>query len=428
MKSIFQINLYYFLLAIYFFSFLFSNLISRIIGYNINVIFYISWLLVSIYSLKYLKWDKTNLLLLLVIMYFFVYLFDIRSPITANIFTIKDFLIPLASFYIGFILIRYTHKAIDIINLLIFPFLIYGLIQEISFYVFTLEQFLPWDAAYIQSLNEAGPHNFFQGRLLRFFGPMNSFVEFQVLTIFILSWLVLNKKFIMRKKLLQINLILGISVILLTLERSPIFIAIIMIFFWKLKYIITNIGSFFKAISILTFIIVLIFLNRSFLENHPMTSTAYYRLYDVVTLNLFQDAAVIERTESQWDNALQLAYDNHFGIGLGRMSPSAKTDDYIAPHNNFLAYYLAYGLIGFLIFCSFLLYCAWNLFIVNKEYGYFGIGLIASSSAMAMFNMPFSGKQGIIIFMILGFLMANIVLDKLNFRQLKSSNASNNSQ
>ena len=64
------------------------------------------------------------------------------------------------------------------------------------------------------------------------------------------------------------------------------------------------------------------------------------------------------------------------------------------------------------VFCFLLLLSGWRLSYIDTNYRYFGYGIIMAFIAMAMFNMPYIGKQGIIYFMVLGFLDGQIPVKK----------------
>jgi len=409
MDTIIRINIRRLLFTTFVFFFLFSNLISRISGHNINLLFYGSWLLVFIYSIIYIKPNILTVFWAIVPLFFSVYIADPRYILSANLLTIKDFIIPILCTYIGYALSKTTNTEVIFqdINLLYFFALSYGILQEMSFYTGNLAQVLPWDANYLSTFLDM-PSNVLQpGGLLRFFGTMNSFVEFQIVIVFLGAFLWLNREKMKNNKLLYLNIIMMFAFISLALERSPIMMGIILLLFWKLKAIITNYKILFYYILAIGVICLLIIINLDFINSNPLIFGAYHRLYNAITLNLKNDAAVDERIHVQWKQSLELARDNYFGIGPGRLSPSAEKIypmGYVGPHNNFLAIYLAYGLLGLLLFVILLLLGVWHLSHIEDNYRFFGYGMIVAFASMAMFNMPFIGKQGIIFFYIFGYL------------------------
>lgn len=410
MSTKFRINVNRLLFVSFVFWFMFSNLISRILGVNINFVFYFFWICLFVYSLKFIKWNPINLVLFCLSIIFIAYISDPRTLFKANIFTIKDFIIPILSAFLGYALSKSSQKKyiFDDINKFYFLFIFYGIFQQICFYTGNLERFLPWDAYYVQNIIAAGPSNILQpGGLLRFFGTMNSFVEFQVATIFLGAFLWLDKEKTRKGTLLYLNIILAIIFMVLSLERSPIMMGVILIFVWQVNRFLTNPKVFFGSILIIGIISLLVVFNQNFLKTTPLTAGAYQRFYNVLTFNLKNDAAVSERGNVQWKQAFELAKVNLFGIGPGRLSPGAADilgNLYVGPHNNFLAIYLAYGMVGFILFISLLLLGIWQFTFLKENYQFFGYGLITAFIAMGMFNLPFAGKQGIIFFMIFGFI------------------------
>ncbi len=358
---------------------------------------------VFVYSIRYIKLNIITTILAFVSLFFSVYIFDPQYILSANSWTIKDFIIPVLTAYIGYALAR-TAKDRAIfrdVNFVYFIAVTYGVIQQICFYMEKLGEVLPWDASYLSSVLMK-PNNFLQpGGLLRFFGTMNSFVEYQVTILFLGAFLWLNREKIKPSKLLFLNMSLMFVFLLLSLERSPLMMGLILMLFWKFKDLITNSKKLLNYTLASAFVSLLIILSGDFLASNSLTSGAYQRIYNVITFDLADDSAVRERINVQWKQALELARKNYFGIGPGRLSPATKEinpEGYVGPHNNFLAIYLAYGFLGFFLFAMLLGLGIWYFSYLNDEYRYFGYGMILAFASMAMFNMPYIGKQGIVFF------------------------------
>ena len=409
MDTVIRINVYRLLLTIFFLFLLFSNLISRIIGHSLNLFFYAWWLLVFYYSIKDIRLNTITLTWAIVGLFLIAYIADPAYILLANVLTIKDFIIPILSFYIGYVLSKSPQNKVvfNDINILYFITIFYAIVQEISFYSGKLGEVLPWDAEYLSSILK-GPNNFLQpGGLLRFFGTMNSFVEFQIVSLFLGTFLWLNREKIKTKKLLKLNMILMVIFLSLALERSPIVMGVVLLLVWNIKNLVINYKVLLRYVFVSSVVIILLLVNIDFLKSNHLTTGAYQRLYNAITLNLRNDQAIQERVNEPWKQALKLARENYFGIGPGRLSPSAKNiypKGYIGPHNNFLAVYLAYGLVGLLLFLILLLLGMWRLSYIKDDYRFFGYGMILAYASMAMFNMPYIGKQGICFFLIFGFL------------------------
>lgn len=395
-------------LGVYLFLFflMYSNLFSRVTGLNLNAIFYLIFLIVFLYSLKFFVWDSIAIVQIFIALFFSLYIFDFRYCFSANLWSLKDIVIPLLCFLIGSRLPIYKDNVINYLNLIYLPFVAYGVLQAIIFYSGNLSAVLPWDALHIENMTSTGTKNLFQCHLLRFFGVMNAFVEYQLYVVFIVSLLWLNVEVVKNKILFAINFLLAIIFLALSLERSPIAMFLILIFFGNFKFIPKKINLFLlRGVAILAVIIFLIYGTEK-LKEHPMLGCAAQRLNNLLTLNLGSDEAIKDRTDINWEESSKLASKNYFGIGPGRVSPSAQSyKGYVGPHNNFLVYWLGYGILGLIFFLFFLFLISVRLYRLERNYKYFGYGTLFSFCAMAMFNSPFLGKGGILFFLILGYLL-----------------------
>jgi O-antigen ligase len=410
------IDIEYLGMQLLFISLLFINLLSRITGFNMNVLLYAVMLFQFIYSLKYFTLNKVILTHLLVVSWFVLYIFDFRYHFFANILTIKDIILPTLSIFIGFRLYEKREKVINFLNFIYLPFILYGIIQAVSYYTNNFARFLPWDEYWI---TVSPAQNLFQGKLLRFFGTMNSFVEYQVYVIFIIALIWLNYKLVKNKMLFKLNIIFASTFLAISLERSPIVMTLIFLFIWKLGNVFQKPVNILKYISILLIVLLAITANADSLRNNQMTASAFNRLENVLTMNFSKDASITERINGQWKESidLMLTTENFFGIGTGKVTPSANGyKDYIGPHNNYFAIYLAYGFVGLLLFLILLLNIAINLKKLDREFKYFGYGILLSFCAMAVFNFPFSGRQSTLFFLIIGFLLKSYKgKNQLNF-------------
>jgi hypothetical protein len=393
---------------------MYSNLMSRIIGINVNGLFYLAWGMTFIWALVGLHihatmpWKATYIVLALLMI---LYIFDFRYNFSANTLSIKDFIIPILSLIIGYRLVKYKGDIINSLNYLYLPFVAYGIIQEILFYKGGLAEVgkvLPWDGTYINSILSQGGGNFFQGPLLRFFGIMNSFVEYQIWVMGIVFLIWVNIDVVKQRKLFVVNLILMTVFLALSLERAPIAMAFVLFVVWKYKYILSRLRYLLIGGTILLAIVIgFIFLGQPIIEKNPLLSNSYTRLANVFTLNFKGDAAIQSRQSNEWAKALSTVKGQIFGVGLETVTPSANMfPRYVGPHNNFLAYYLGYGALGLGLFLVFLTQVALQFSKLSHSYRYFGYGLLLSFAGMAMFNMPFSGKQGILFFLVIGFLLS----------------------
>jgi hypothetical protein len=392
---------------------MFSNLFSRITGLNLNTLFYLAFGLVFALSIKkFLKpISDWKILYYLLLFWLSIFIFDFRYDFSANLLSIKDFIIPVLSLVIGYSLAYYKTYIVNFLNLLYFIFISYGIFQEIVFYyggLSALELVLPWDGNYLDYIISEGIINYFQGTLLRFFGTMNAFVEYQIFVVGVLFFIWVNISDVKHKNLFRVNQILMILFLILCFERTPVAMAIIFITVWKATYLISKIRRlFFWGMVVAIVGCIFVYIGQNTLQNNPLISSAYKRLSNVLTLNLGNDAAIKDRSDERWADALNSAQGNFFGTGLETVTPSAHQHPrYIGPHNNYLAYYMGYGVIGLGIVLTLLIVIALKIYPLNSNYRYFGYGLMLSYAGMALFNLPYSGKQGILFFLILGFLLS----------------------
>jgi len=400
-----RINLLMISLYIFFFLFMFSNVMSRILGVNINGALYLAFFMSLLFSIMSLRVNAVSIATLILAVFMLIYIADYRYSLEANLMTLKDFILPVFSFFIGVSLARHREIMIARLNGLLTLNASYGVLQELSFYFGTLPSWLPWDAAHIDALLSKGQVSIFQGPLLRFFGTMNSYVEYQVTLVFFTALVLFNADVLRKKRLLYVNVLLVLLFLVLGVERSPIMMALVLLSFWKWKSILR---SALRPVTVIAFLILIITLSL-FGEVRSLETTrvsiAIERLKSVVTLAILQDEAIQERINVQWAEAFNMSVRNYTGIGPGRVAPSSQElPGYIGPHNNFLLMHLAYGYFGFLLFLTYLSIILLQLWRLPGNQRYFGYGLVASYSIMGMFNLPFTGKMGIMFFLIVGFL------------------------
>ena len=394
------------------FFLLFSNIISRIIEINVNGLFYLAVIMAFVVSMNHFKLSSLNFINLLLITVFLLYVLDPRNDLKANLYSVKDFAVPLICFFIGGGMVLYRTQFVNIVNYLFTPFVLYGVLQQYAFYTGSLDSILPWDNRMILELQEAGVKNLFQGILLRFFGTMNAFVEYQVLLVVLMLFLWLEKNIIKSSLIFKLNIAACVVFIIFSLERSPILMLMIHVFIWKYDYFFTIkkiISSAFISSAFITLILsafLVLFFSQYLSEENPITGDAYRRIVNVLTLNFKDDSAISDRTNTEWKKSLELVSENYMGVGPGRVSPAAQDlDGAVQPHNNYLVYLLGYGLLGFGLFIYFIFAISYSFFKRRDDIGRFGLGITASFLAMSMFNVPFAGKNGVVYFLLCGLLL-----------------------
>ncbi|MEN6328050.1 MAG: O-antigen ligase family protein [Syntrophomonas sp.] len=336
----------------------------------------------------------------------------------ANIWGSKDFLLPLFAIGLGSTIYKHEKKIINYINVIYTIFASYGILQIFSFQCGLFEQILPWDALYISNLAE---HNFYQGNLLRYFGTMDMNTQYQVLVPFLLMFIWLNKSIIKNLKLLYVNTLLGLGFLTFSLERSPILMSLIFFSIWKFKAVITD----WKKIAFTSLIVLFVLFNfnslSSNLANKELTSEAWVRLSNAIYLNFNNDAAVQARQSEKWKPSIQIIKDHPLGIGLADVSPAAngKYTEYINfnnCHNNYLSYLVAYGYFGGIFIIGLLILLLYDLKKLPSKYRYFGYGLTVSYFCMAFFINIFIDRQGMLFFLLVGYLFSIMGTKKLTIK------------
>lgn len=399
------------LLKITVFLFLFSPLITRITNFNFNILFYICYITTILLAFKYIIINSVTKWIALFFLIFVLYTFNPNTYFVANIWGAKDFLLPFFAIGLGSIIYKHNEEIINYVNVIYVIFVAYGLLQIVSFHCGLFTQILPWDALYLLSEIERGAQNFYQGSLLRYFGTMAVNFQYQVLILFLLVFLWLNKDIVNNLKLLYINTFLGVGFLAFSLERSPILMLLIFVVIWQFKVVITN----WKKIMLVSFVIlIIIFIFPSLskiLADNDSTSAAWIRLSNAMTLKFNEDAAVQSRQSDKWDPSIEIIKKHPWGIGVANVSSSAKEryQDYVNYnncHNNYLSNQVAYGYFGGIFLMGLMVLLFYEFKKLPSKYEYFGYGLTVSYFCMAFFLNVFIDKPGILFFLLVGYLFS----------------------
>lgn len=401
------------------FLLMFSNLVDRITDIKIaTALFYGVFFILILASLTKLHfYDPIVMVSSLPIFFFFALIFHPSTPIKANIMSVKEFIMPITALWIGISLLKDRKGVLNLINYLFLFFICYGLFQEVSFYAFGemagLEKYLPWDYNYINTeLNRVGgPRNFFQGPLLRFPGPMNSFIEGQVFVVVLLCVLLKNRLIVKNGLILKFNIFLSLLFLILALERTPVFMLMIILVVWNIRKF-ANLKFVLCVGTILPLIIMTVVVVCNKFQNDEKIQIPIKRIANVATLQLSRDAAIKERRERNWKQSIEYAENSFWGLGPARISASSRNmiDNYISTHNNFLDYYLGYGFAGLFFFLLLLITIVFYASKYTLDTKWFVWGIVASYLACAVFNRPFTGRNGILFFFTVGFVLAGAKL------------------
>ncbi len=397
-------------IVLFLFLTLFSNLLGRVFNTPVfNGLYYLSLGLIFFDAIRHRPPNRILYLSLGLMVLFGLYILDPRTAFSRNVYTLKDTIAPLAGLSIGFLFARNRAMLLNALNPLYLLFVGYAVVQQIAFYTLNFANWLPWDDAYVtRLLDDGAASNLYQGGLLRFFGPMNSFMEGQVFVVVLGLALALFRDDLRRRRLFVVNMFLALTFLVLALERSAILMAVIVLAVWLLPIVARRLKYVAAALFLVPVCVVLIgIFAESYIREDPALSYAYDRLESAVTLDFSGDDALRERVESNWQQAAHIAKTEYFGIGPGRVTPSSRSaPDYIGPHNNYLLYHLAYGVLGLIGFVVLIVQALESFRIGRATVRYFGFGLIGAYCLMAWFNLPFASRNGTMFFVLLGLLLA----------------------
>lgn len=391
-------NLYLFI----WFLFLFLNLICRLIYKDFNWLLYVFFFMELVFLMKRYRNNWLSFITLLTAIYWGIFIIDPRGTSVDNIYAFKLNVVSLLALFITLYMPPNARGYLNFLNLMFFPFMFYGVVQEAVFMwlgrMQGLMAYMPWEVKFITDITTyGGISNLFQpGGLLRFFGTMNSFIEYQVASVCLLFLLWLNYPLLKRKKLFIVNSILLIAFQALAIERSPIMFLIIFLFVWKLP---TLIHYALKNILVILLVVVFVVALLSFSVidfTNPLIAGAIERLSAVATLDFQRDEAVTVRTDVFWKWGYEAVLENPLGVGPGEALSTYRV------HNNFLRWTLAYGWFGMSLFLIILFLITLDFMRLKLSQRFFGYGLLASYVALGFFNEPFSGKLGILFFFIVG--------------------------
>jgi len=102
-----RINLLTISLYFFFFFFVFSNVMSRILGVNINWSLYLAFFMSLVFSIMSLRVNAVSFATLILAVFMLIYIADYRYSLETNLMTLKDFILPVFSFFIWVSLARH---------------------------------------------------------------------------------------------------------------------------------------------------------------------------------------------------------------------------------------------------------------------------------------------------------------------------------
>lgn len=381
------------------FTLLFSNLISRIICININGIAYVVMFIAAI--IFYENGNKYTKIITIALFYLiFKHVVNggnLHEYILANI----EYVFCLISVALGFCN-RKEKKVIDIINKTFAFFVVYGLVQQVLFYSGNIDKLI-WDVGYVELLSKSGVKNLYQNNLLRFFGAYNSFQAYQVSVLLIAYFLYCNVNNVKSKYVLNTNIIMSIAFTLFSFERTPLLFMYVLFVYHIIKHGVRRGESILIVVLLLHLCVVFNAAGKNI-----VVSDGSRRIVNMLTFNHSGDDAITSRKEENWESAFhanEYVKSVMFGVGPQIVSPrTSYLDGHINPHNQYLYYYIGYGLFGCAIICYVFIIIFSKIDRRATNCRNFLIPTTIGILILCVFNQILIGKVGYLYFYLCGYM------------------------
>lgn len=379
------------------FLFLFSNLIDRIYPVGASAAFYAVVGLAAALQCVAHRLVAWQYAVIGVAGYFVLSPLLKGESVLVAVAATKDLALPLSGILLGYFLLR-SPRNMEILNCLYLPFIGYGLLQAVTFHTGTLATVLPWDAAYIQSMRDAGL-SVYQTDLLRFFGTFNSFFHYQLLCVLVPILLWVRRDQIRHHKLLIVNTVLAYFFLVLMKERTPLavlaFLSISAIIFMNGRWRVAGVAALAGVVLAMSLAVAMGPSGAAGAlggKVAPNESDADLRMKNLVTMEVKKDASVKARVEIWQDMLTYITPSNALlGFSAGKLLPGYEAwnpEKLISPHNLYLFFVLAYGIVGLVLFFGLLSRLVWavrgggwprsdmNVFVFSLGLAYLLIGIL----------------------------------------------------
>ncbi|MFZ2162807.1 MAG: O-antigen ligase family protein [Sideroxyarcus sp.] len=403
------------------FLFFFSNLVDRLVFCGASFSFY---LLVCIGATYYIIRESTvrwRIAVLIPIIYFSIFQILKGEEVWSAIAAVKDLCVPIMAVLLGYSVFS-RHSVLNMLNWLFLPFVVYGLIQVVSFELDSMREVLPWDIAQMDLMTASGVKSLYQSSQLRFFGTLNSFFHYQLIVAIMPLFLWLNRAQLKHRWLLVCNSLLAIVLVVMFRERTPLIVlGVFSIMFLAFGNRQLRMVGFSGSVGVCVVAFGLAFANFGGALNQSgpdkggslNESDPELRMQNVIYLNLDRDTSTVERL-AIWKEALkELTAENIvFGKSPSMLLPGYEArspESHISPHNFFLFILLAYGLVGAGLFFGFLFLVYYDLLgnTAHLEWRLFMGALLLAFILLSIYHVPFIGKLGFMFFLFLGVALAN---------------------
>lgn len=406
------------------FLFFFSNLIDRIQPVGASAAFFaIVGLAAALncISRRLVIWQYA---VIGVAAYFALFPLVKGEGILVSVAATKDVALPLSGILLGYLLLC-QKRNLEVLNCLYLPFVGYGLLQAWAFHTNRLDTLLPWDATYVDQMRAAGM-SVYQTNALRFFGTLNSFFHYQLICLIVPILLWVRYDQIRRHLLLLLNTILACLFLVILQERTPVAVLAIL----SLVAIVFGIGQSRQAgwaglAMALTLAWMIGFLGGNAMLNKSDAelrggnaalneSDAELRMRNMVKLQIDSDTSVKERLVI-WREMLTLITPNNVYTGRSpaELLPGNEawgTAQHLSPHNNYLFFVLAYGVVGLVLYFWLLARLIWSAVTSERlmsDMKLFMFGLGIAYLFLGVFHLSFLSKLGFLFCWILGLAMAD---------------------
>ncbi len=392
------------------FLFFFSNLIDRIQPVGASAAFFgIVGLAVALncISRRLVIWQYA---VIGVAAYFALFPLVKGEGILVSVAATKDVALPLSGILLGYLLLC-QKRNLEVLNCLYLPFVGYGLLQAWAFHTNRLDTLLPWDATYVDQMRAAGI-SVYQTNALRFFGTLNSFFHYQLICLIVPILLWVRYDQIRRHRLLLLNTILACLFFVVLQERTPVAVLAIL----SLVAIVFGNGQSRQAgwaglAMALTLAWMIGFLGGNAVLNE---SDAELRMRNMVKLQIDSDTSVQERMDI-WREMLTLITPNNVYTGRSpaELLPGNEawgTAQHLSPHNIYLFFVLAYGVVGLMLYFGLLGRLIWSAVTseqLTSDMKLFMSGLGIAYLFLGVFHLSFLSKIGFLFCWILGIAMAD---------------------
>lgn len=364
--------------------------------------------------------DRTRTILMIFAGLSFISIFFPSNSITIGLGGFERNILP--NMLILFLLADIVNEKAQIL-ILVKAMLVIGLISLIYGIGQYFAGIYPWELDWFQQI--AFKDSFagwltigLRGIEFRLFSIFYSYMDFFFTNILIYALIIaFNNTFDgIWRKLRTIYLILFYVVLILSLERMPLVMALIVTI--VLNYLRRSARQKRKIIW-LGIISVGVFYGSLWLATPILNSTGALKLVRLAELaNPFKASSINDRVQTKWGPALETIKSNPFGVGIGFGSQTKasreaeESNNYVQPHNELVQKVLETGFVGGILYLLLLIYLFRDFKIVSKFEDIerlFGYAMIAGTIAFwicGLVNLPFSGTSGLLYWALAGAALA----------------------